>query len=222
MTTPPATGLTMAEELLLLGLHPERSRFRVQPRYLRYGLAAAVLAELEGYGSVAEERGRIVVPRPLRTGQPLLDQFLDGLAAGSPGSPGSAGKGRGEHLQRWLRRNGERVERLAVDALVDRGAIRLDEQRALGLFPYRRYPVRDHGLHGQVLGSFHAALERGVPDRRSRVLVGLALATDLATRLGVPWRVRRELKPLVREQWYAQAVHKQVNSDKAAANGGGA
>ncbi|MFC6063644.1 GOLPH3/VPS74 family protein [Streptomyces ochraceiscleroticus] len=217
MTTPPATELTMTEELLLLGLHPERSRFRVQRRYLRYGLAAAVLAELEGYGSVAEERGRIVVPRPVPTGRPLLDQFLDDLTAGSLGS---AGKGKGEHLQRWLRRNGERAERLAVDALVARGAIRLDERRALGLFPYRRYPVRDHRLHGQVLASFHAALKRGVPDRRSRVLVGLALATDVATRLGVPWRVRRELKPLVREQWYAQAVHKQVNSDKAASNGG--
>ncbi|MER7394722.1 GPP34 family phosphoprotein [Streptomyces sp. NPDC000151] len=218
MTMPPATELTMAEELLLLGLNPDRSRFRVRSPYLRYGLAAAVLAELEEYGSVAEERGRIVVPRPLRTGQPLLDPFLDGLAAASRGS---AGKGKGEHLQRWLRRNGERAERLAADALVARDAIRLEERRALGLFPYRRYHVRDHGMHGQVLAAFHGALKRGVPDRRSRVLVGLALATDVAARLGVPWRVRRELKPLVREQWFARAVHKQVHSDKAASNGGG-
>ncbi|MBZ4015705.1 GOLPH3/VPS74 family protein [Streptomyces purpurogeneiscleroticus] len=218
MTTPAAGELTMAEELLLLGLHPERSRFRVQTRYLRYGLAAAVLAELEGHGSVAEERGRMVVPHPLPTGRPLLDQFLDGLAAGALSS---TRKGKGVPVQRWLRRNGQRAERLAVEALVTRGAIRSEEQRALGLFPYRRYPVHDHRLHGQVLASFHDALKRGVPDRRSRVLVGLALATEVATRLGVPWRVRRELKPLVREQWYAQAVHKQISSDKAASSGGG-
>ncbi|MGI5466441.1 GOLPH3/VPS74 family protein [Streptomyces sp. CA-132043] len=219
MTTIPPPRLTMAEELLLLALDPTRSRPRGQSAHLRYGLAAAALAELEGYGSVAEERGRFVVLRPLPVGQPLLDQVLGDLAAGPAG--GANGKGKGERLQAWLRRYGKQAEHLAAAALADRGAIRVAEQRALGLFPSRRYHVVDRPLHDQVLASFHDALERGVPDRRSRALVGLLLATELATRLGVPWRVRRELKPLVREQWFAEAVRKQISSDKAAAGSGG-
>ncbi|WP_052862821.1 GOLPH3/VPS74 family protein [Streptomyces niger] len=219
MTTLSPHHLTVAEELLLLGLDPARSRPRVKMDHLRYGLAAAALAELEGYGSVAEERGRFVVLRPLPVGQPLLDRILGDLAAGPAG--GANGKGKGERLQAWLRKYGRQAEQLAAASLAHRGAIRLTEHRALGLFPHRRYDVVDQQLHDQALAAFHGSLERGFPDRRSRALAGLLLATEVATRLDVSWRARRELRPLVREQWFAEAVRKQIYSDNAAAGGAG-
>ncbi|WP_181138734.1 GPP34 family phosphoprotein [Streptomyces sp. Ru73] len=214
--TPPSE-LTLAEELLFLGLDPARSRPRIQFRYFRYGLAAALLADLEAYGSVTEERGRLVVLRPVPIGRPPLDQVLNELSAASAGLP----KGKGERVTKWLRTNAKGAEQLAADGLAARGLIRIEEQRALGLFPHRQYHVADQQAHGRVLAAFHDALKGPFPDRRSRALTGLVLATDLAARLGAPWRVRRELRPLVREQWFAEAVRKQIYSDKSAANGAG-
>lgn len=45
--TPAHPGLTLPEELLLLALDPQRGKPYCRNRFLEYGMAGAVLAELE-------------------------------------------------------------------------------------------------------------------------------------------------------------------------------
>ncbi|MGW7573525.1 GOLPH3/VPS74 family protein [Streptomyces sp. NPDC054765] len=207
--------LTLPEELLLLALDPVRGRSLNPTKYLRYGLAGAALAELEEAGRIsAEGRDRVMVTHPLPLGDPVLDGALAAL-------PGPAKQRRGVRAQRWVRSTGRPVHELCLRRLEERGALRRETRRALGLFPYERFPAGAVDLIGPARDRFAAALGAGFPDRRSRLLAALASATDLDRRL-LPSReyrpVRREMKRLAREIWTVHAVERAVRQDKEAAS----
>ncbi|MFD9503164.1 GPP34 family phosphoprotein [Streptomyces sp. NPDC060035] len=50
---------TLPEELLLLALDPVRGKPLRSGKFLEYGMAGAVPAELELQGRITEERGRV-------------------------------------------------------------------------------------------------------------------------------------------------------------------
>ncbi|MET9291538.1 GPP34 family phosphoprotein [Streptomyces sp. NPDC003077] len=214
------TGLTLPEELLLLGLDPETGRTRSNRSYLRYGLAGAALAELEWAGRVAEGHGRrITVLNPL----PLQDPVLDAALATLP-HPSGKGGGRQAKARVWVRRAAREVEEACRNRLVERGAVRRETRRLLGIFPYERLPAGQAGLSWPVRERFRAALEAGLPEPRYRTLAALAAAVDLAPRL-LPGRAearrRRELKRLAREEWTVHAVLRAVQQDKSSSGGDG-
>ena len=212
---PPA--LTLAEELLLLAWDPVRGRPVIRQAYLGYGLAGAALADLEAAGRVTVERGdRIAVTTPLPLNDPVLDTALAAL-------PGPA-KRNGVRAHRWVRRMGRSSQGLCVRRLEERGALRREARRALGLFPHTRFPAGPVDLLGPAHARFHAAVEAGLPDHRSRLLAALASATGLDAKLlpGSGFRLlRRDLKHLVKEVWTVRAVHRAVQEDKNSANSGG-
>ncbi|AWN27980.1 MULTISPECIES: GPP34 family phosphoprotein [unclassified Streptomyces] len=209
------TPLTLPEELLLLALEPERGRFLNHARYLRYGLAGAALADLEEAGRITVGSGdRITVTNPLPLGDPVLDGALAAL-------PGPDKRGRGIKAERWVRRAGRPVQELCVRRLEERGALRRETRRALGLFPYARFPAGAVDLVGPARERFAAALGAGFPDRRGRLMAALASATDLDRRLLLSrgYRpVRREMKRFAREFWMTHAVQRAVRQDKEAAS----
>ncbi|BCK70374.1 hypothetical protein Srufu_043270 [Streptomyces libani subsp. rufus] len=205
--------LTLPEELLLLALEPDRGGFLTNARYLRYGVAGAVLADLEEAGRITVGGGdRITVLNPLPLGDPVLDGALAAL-------PGPDKRGRGIKAERWVRRTGRPVQELCVRRLEQRGALRRTTRRALGLFPYERFPAGAVDLAGPARDRFAGALDAGFPDRRGRLLAALASATDLDRRLltGRGHRpVRREMKRFAGEFWTARAVQRAVRQDKEA------
>ncbi|MFD7948863.1 GPP34 family phosphoprotein, partial [Streptomyces sp. NPDC059744] len=83
--TPAHPGLTLPEELLLLALDPQRGKPYCRNRFLEYGMAGAVLAELEFQGRITEQLGRIRVIDPLTPQDPLLAQVLGRLPAPDQG-----------------------------------------------------------------------------------------------------------------------------------------
>ncbi|MGG7573086.1 GOLPH3/VPS74 family protein [Streptomyces sirii] len=134
------------------------------PRYLRYGLAGAALADLEATGRIAVERGdRVRVANPLPLGDPILDGALATLPAPAKG-------GRGVRAHRWVRGAGRPVQELCLRRLEERGALRRQTHRALGLFPYERFPAGAVDLTGPARARFKAAVEARLPDRRTRLL----------------------------------------------------
>ncbi|MFD9208473.1 GPP34 family phosphoprotein [Streptomyces sioyaensis] len=204
--------LTLPEELLLLALDPVRGRPRNNPRHLQWGLAGAALAELEAAGRLTvERRGRITVVNPLPPGHPVLDAALAAL-------PAPAKQRRGVPAQRWVQRAGRPVRELCLRRLVERGALRRESRRALGLFPYERFPAGAVDLLGPVRARFAAAQAAGFPDRRSRVLAALVSATDLNRKIlaGRGHRsTRRTMKRFAKEIGAAQAVERAVRADKS-------
>ncbi|MFI1396286.1 GPP34 family phosphoprotein [Streptomyces sp. NPDC020681] len=200
------TGLTLAEELLLLALNPETGRRYVNRRYLQYGLAGASLAELELQGRVAEARGRVTVVNPLPPQDPLSSQILASLL-----TP------RGLRVRQWVRGTGRHVEELCLHRLVERGALRVDRRRFLGVFPYHRYPAAAEDWSAPVRGRYAESVTAGFPDRRSRLLAAFTSAIGLASVLHPGFGSRGErgaLRILVREEWAPHAVYRAVQQDK--------
>ncbi|MFE1772490.1 GPP34 family phosphoprotein [Streptomyces sp. NPDC059008] len=208
--------LTLPEELLLLALDPVRGRPLNSPRYLRYGLAGAALADLEAAGRIAVERGdRVTVANPLPLGDPILDGALATLPAPAKG-------GRGIRAHRWVRSASRPVRELCLRRLEERGALRRQVYRALGLLPYERFPAGAVDLAGPAHARFRAAVDAGLPDRRTRLLAAHSSATGLDTKLlpGSAFRpLRRDLRRLVKEEWTAHAAFRAVQDDQSAGGG---
>ncbi|GAA0452589.1 GPP34 family phosphoprotein [Streptomyces sp. NPDC046215] len=208
-------GLMLPEELLLLSLHPETGRMLSTPRAVEYGVAGAVLAELRLAGRVAEQYGRPVVLDPRPPGDPLLAMAMASLPAAGT---------RGPKSHRWVRTASGHLEEPWVARLVERGALRARSRRILGFIPYVTHPVGPLDLTTGTRQRFEAARVAGFPDARSRALAALVSATGSAGRLYPGWDKRHErkaMRQLVRTDWIAQAVHRNVRSDQNSGGGGG-
>ncbi|ROQ66873.1 Golgi phosphoprotein 3 GPP34 [Streptomyces sp. 840.1] len=213
---PAPPGPTLPEELLLLALDPRRGRPYCRNRFLEYAMAGAALAELELQGRITGERGQARVVNPLEPPDPLLAALMRGLPA-----PGKGRNGAGVSARAWVRRAGRQTEGMYLDALVERGVLRRESHRFLGLLPYHRHPVVAKDLAAQARQRFETAGRAGFPDHRSRALAALVSAAGLSRFVGTDRSGRGAMRHLIREQWPAHAVHRNVRRDKANQSGGG-
>lgn len=204
--------LTLPEELMVLGINPGRAKGLVLRHHLHYGMAGALLAELEWRGRLAENRGKVVALAGPATGDPLFDAGLALLRAGKP-----------VRTRRWISRHAGTVSASCAERLVQRGALRIESRRILGLFPSRSYHLTDLDLARHVLVDFQGAAKLGFPDPRSRTLAALAGAIDLSRRI-VPdtynkKELRRSIRALTRDTWSAHAVRRIIEAESS--DGGG-
>ncbi|MCI4044663.1 GPP34 family phosphoprotein [Streptomyces sp. TRM75563] len=214
-----ASELTLPEELLLLTLDPLRGKPLCDRTHLRYGTAGAVLAELELQGRISEKRGRVQVVNPLDPAHPLLASLLRTL------NPPSKSRFRsGTSAKAWIRQYGRDAEERLLDALIERGLLRRETRRFLGILPYQRHFPADPDLTGAARRRFGQAEALGFPDRRGRALAALISATGLAGTLSTDGRAgRTTMKALRRTQWAATAVHHNVRQTRSSGgdSGGG-
>ena len=117
-------------------------------------LAGAALAELEETGRIAMERGgRIAVGQSAAAGSIRCWTVRWRPCRRRPSSAGASPHSAGCSAPAG------RSRRLCLRRLVERGALRRETRRALGLFPYERFPAGAVDLLGP-------ARERFVPRRR--------------------------------------------------------
>ncbi|WNI23117.1 GPP34 family phosphoprotein [Streptomyces sp. ITFR-16] len=208
MTQPPAAGPTLPEELLLLALDPQRGRPYCRNRFLEYAMAGAALAELELQGRVTEQRGRIQVVNPLEPPDPLLAALMRSLPPPDKG-------GRGASAKSWVRRAARQVGGMYLESLVQRGILRRETRRFLGLLPYHRHPVVAKDLAAQARWRYTAAEQAGFPDPRSRALAALVGAVGLTRNAGGGRADRGVMRRVIRESWPAFAVQRNIRQDRA-------
>ncbi len=113
MTAGTAPGLALPEELLLLSFDPATGRKLCRHRFLQYGVAGAVLSELEPAGRIVAEHGRPAVANPVPPQDPLPAAALASLPP-----PGKVRAGQGPRAMRRLVR--EEWTALAVRRNVQR------------------------------------------------------------------------------------------------------
>ncbi|MET9020947.1 GPP34 family phosphoprotein [Actinopolymorpha sp. NPDC004070] len=208
--------MLLAEDLLLLLLDDSTGRPVTDGTKLDHALAGAVLLELTLRGKVdvagpGEDvrKGRLVVREETPTGEPILDQGLAILDAREGSKPANVlGK-----LARGLR------ERLLA-GLADRGVLRQEKGRVLGIFPTTRWPAEDSSHENSLRATLSGVLVQGLtPDARIGALVSLLAAIDVVPKVvDAPDRrsVRRRAKEISEGAWAADAVKMAVAAVNAA------
>ncbi|WP_425953397.1 GOLPH3/VPS74 family protein [Xylanimonas sp. McL0601] len=214
--------MIIAEDLLLLTYDDESGSADPWIDNLAYRLAGALLVELALTGRVEPtdertvdpdgktvRRGRIVVRDGSPTGHAELDTALASIA-GRPRRPGDLIEPLSRGLQKRL-----------LAGLADRGVLRREQGRILGIFPMTRWPAVDSAHETALRGRLGSVLLDGAtPAPHDAALLALAKGTRLVRRL-VPKDRRTEAearaKQVAESGWVTDATTKAIEEAVAAA-----
>jgi hypothetical protein len=209
------TDLLIVEDLLLL-LLDDTSGTIAGEGTLYYTLGGAVLVELALRGEVAPDDSRTMF-NGIRIGavkgelpsDPLLREAYEKVAK----------KPRG--VQELLIDIGSSLRGEVLDRLVERGFIRREKKKVLGIFPTTRMPAQRPEYEAQLLESVRSVLVDGAePDARTGALAALLSASGTLPQLhpGIPWSgaVYTRGKELEKGNWGADAVNTAIAGTNAA------
>jgi hypothetical protein len=205
----------IVEDLLLLMLDDETGT-PAGAGTLYYPLGGAVLVELALLGRIEAEEGagglngpkvHAVGDGPL--GDPLLQAAYDKVADRPRG------------VQTLLVEIGTRLWEPLVDRLVERGLIRREKKRVLGVFRMNTLPAADSEHEDALRQAIRAVLEEGAePDPRTAAVIALLSSSGTLPMLRppLPWsgQVHRRAKALEQGDWGARAVNTAVSRTTAA------
>ncbi|MDT0202763.1 GPP34 family phosphoprotein [Nocardioides sp. AE5] len=207
--------MLLAEDLLLLLLDDETGK--LDATWIDPLLGGAMLTELAA-GELLEvrkggtwSRAKVhVLPGATPPGDPLLTGALGVVAE------------RERTAQDLVNRLGKGLKDALLARLAERGIIRLEEGRFLGIFPTKRWPTVDSSHEDEVRRHLAAALLHGVtPTQHTAALVSLLHAADRAHKVldnqGLPARqVKARAKEIAEGDWAAKAVRDAISAAQAA------
>jgi hypothetical protein len=167
------TAFPLHLAFVLVAIHPD-GRPALPGQTIDVALAGAVLSDLATTGHVELRDGRVT-----STGGPPPDHPVLARVAGAV-----AADPRERTATWWVRRIGGRALRDEVLATaVDRGLLREEPTRVLGLFPSTRFPEAHPGIRQRVVDELALVVrEQVAPDPSSAGLVALCSATGMLRR----------------------------------------
>lgn len=208
--------MQLYEEIFLLGLNDQKGRISQDVDLeIRFLLSGAILAELAlGEYITLDEKKRLVVLRSGPTGEALMDEALEQLAAAS----------KARRPSYWIRRLADGVKRLQRRVgmqLVHRGILRREEKRYLWVIPYEAFPQQDASAKFWLKQRLRAAVLAGGPaDPRTVALLGLLRACDLLDLIFTRDEIkvaRKTVDTLTQTDEFARGVREAVEEIEAAA-----
>lgn len=206
--------LLIVDDLMLLLMDDDGATVRGAGT-LHYTLGGALLTELALLGRIeTDESGILNGPRvtpvgdePL--GDPLLQSAFDTVTAKT------------QRVQPLLMALGADLWKVVRDRLVERGLLRPEEKRILGVFRSTRFPAGDAQHEAQLRARILRVLVDGeAADARTAAVIGLLHASGAMPALSppLPWTsqtVERAMQ-LQRGDWGAEAVSTAVQRTAAA------
>ena len=217
---PSLNPMLLAEDLLLVLTDDETGRLRVTPAEADVALGGALLIELTLAGRVDLTRegetlrtGRLVVRDGSPVGDSLLDVALAIIAAHRGKKPDAVLKPLGKGLRSRL-----------YGRLVERGVLRSEKVKLLGLVPTQTWPAVDGAQQRQLRAQLEQALVTGVPpQQRVAALVSLLQALRSVAKVVPPKQhgiakrdLERRAKEIAEGDWGSAAVRKAVDAMAAA------
>ncbi|SMQ16429.1 Golgi phosphoprotein 3 (GPP34) [Streptomyces sp. Ag82_O1-12] len=209
-TQPPAeTPTTLGEQLMLLSLDDESGAAKESAK-VAPAISGALLVELALAGRIGVTDDRVTVLDATPLGDPALDTALADIAGRD--KPGSA--------KDWITRLKTDAMAWANRGLIEKGLVREEKKKVLGLFSVRRYPETDGSVEAAVRQRLDAVVLRGAaPDERTASLVALLHGAKLH-RLAFPdadaREVRAAMESISHGQWSATAVRHVVRAAEEA------
>lgn len=207
---------TLIAEDVLLMLLDDAGAF-VSKDNRKPALAGAVLAELALTGAVEIEtegglwkRTRVVVEDAATVTDPVLLEALEDIA------------GRKRSPQDLVNRLGKELPDLLCARLVERGVLRREESKVLGLLPRTRWPATGSPHEQALRGSVRRTLvDGGDPDERIATVISVLSAADVLHKVVDRGPMsKRELKKRAEEiaagGWATEAVRKAIQAAQAA------
>ncbi|PZS35105.1 MAG: GPP34 family phosphoprotein [Pseudonocardiales bacterium] len=198
--------VSLAEELLLIAYNGETGKASTGAAELDCGLAGAVLVELTLAGriDVVDRKVRVVNAAP--SGVPLIDGVLERIAR----------ERKARKPEWWVAKLRRDVRQRVLVPLVQRGVLREDRHRVMGLFSVRRYPSVDPATEAAARARLGLAMVKGAaPEPRTAALASLLHACGLSRKV-FPELDRRELKARMKQidegQWAVASVRKAIQS----------
>jgi len=165
--------MLIAEDVLLLATDDATGKSTISALQLDPALAGAVLIELVVAGRVnllgEGRQAKVVVTDGTPLGDPVLDVALQSLIDKGPCKPVQAIRLLAKGLRARLN-----------DLLVQRGILRRESGKVLGLFPTTRWPARDSGPEQDVRALVVGVLLKGQePDGRTAAVISVLTAADM-------------------------------------------
>ncbi|WP_051400143.1 GOLPH3/VPS74 family protein [Haloechinothrix halophila] len=201
--------MLLAEDLLLLSYDDDTGR-KSGVGNLDYALAGAVLIDLADLGRLdVTEKGRLTVVDDAPTGQAVLDDWLGKVAKYEGKKPKDAVSGLSSGL----------ADRLLA-TLAERGILREEKGKVLGIFPTTRWPAEDSSHELALRERLRTVLVSGAePDERTAPLIALLSAVDAVGEV-VEKHERKDAKQRAEQiaegDWASAATKKAVEELTAA------
>jgi len=127
--------LALLEEIVLLSLDDTTgAHLPLMPQAIGYGLAGAVLADLEMAGRIKTATKCVEVLNATPTGNPLLDPWLQRIAASE----------KCHSIAYWLLVLSDEkrdIEKAALEHLIELGILKRQDKKILWVIGLRRYPT---------------------------------------------------------------------------------
>jgi hypothetical protein len=212
--------MLLAEDLLLLVTDDASGRLSAPAEQVDAGLGGANLVELTLRNKVdltgeqdPGKPGRIIVRDPSPAGDAVLDAALKILIARQGRKPSTVIGPLSKNLRRTL-----------YQWLADRGVVRAERGKILGVFPIRRWPAHDASEETQVrLLMTQALVQQVTPDTRTAALIALVHAVGRVDKIvdarqhGLSKReLRARAAEIAKGNWASEAVRKAIEEMMAA------
>ncbi|MCY1141211.1 GPP34 family phosphoprotein [Actinoplanes sp. Pm04-4] len=200
--------MLIVEDLMLLLLDDETG-VPAAAGTLNYTLGGAVLVELALLGRVETDGNKVYAVGDGPLPDPLLQEAYDKVAEKPRGA------------QTLLITIGSYLYQPVIDRLLERGLIRREKKRVLGIIPMTRLPAADHEHEAGLRAGIRAVLIDGAePDARTAALIALLSGSGalpmLRPQLAWSTPVIERAKALEQGNWGADAVNTAVVRTAAA------
>lgn len=139
-------NLTLAEDIVLILLDDDSGRLAsVDLMTLNYSMAGAVLMELALRNKIDTDLDKLVVADNKPCGVKLLDHYLDLIAREIDDTNNNT-----KYWLTELSNYGDEILDTALERLVEKKILKLEEKKILWVFGARRYPMVDHSQEKEV------------------------------------------------------------------------
>lgn len=199
--------MTITEDLVLLLLDPNTGRAVVDSTSLDRAIGGALLLDLATRERLLADgdggKARLSVPKAAPTGDALLDDAADRLAGSTL------------RAQKAVERLARRTRTPVLERLVERGLVRRERSRLLGILPVTTWPTADARPGEELRGRVAAVLRDGVrPDQHVALLISLLHAVKAEHKVvdGARRQLRARAAEVAAGDWAGVAVRKAVQA----------